>query len=398
MLLSPELVVAKLPKRELSLRMDDLLILVISFGWLARNAIYKELGLLVKTPLNTAVLLYVAACSISTIFGIIFGRVSPLQGTMFVIKYIEFFAVFFMVMGSIHSREQIKRYLIALFATALLISIYAALQIPTGARVTAPFEGWGGEPNTLGGYLVLIISILGGIILSFKSTRIKIISTALIVFAMVPFMYTLSRSSWTAIAGVCIAFIIFGRQRMPLVMLLFIFLAVTPIITFQKVEQRYKETFMERPWESEQQIKIGGYYLDLSSSSRIIMYKRILQDIKNHPILGYGITGYTFIDGQYFRTLIETGLIGLSAFIYLLYSVFLTIFRIYRNSSDELIKGISLGLLAGFTGLLVHALSANTFIIIRIMEPFWLVMAMVVAGAGLAYQPAVNNTHAAAKT
>ncbi len=106
---------------------------------------------------------------------------------------------------------------------------------------------------------------------------------------------------------------------------------------------------------------------------------QILKDIKKRPLLGYGVTGYGFIDGQYFRTLIETGIIGFSAFIYLLYKIFSTILNAYRNTKDELFKGISLGILVGFAGLLTHALTANTFIIIRIMEPFWFVIAMVAA-------------------
>jgi hypothetical protein len=37
-----------------------------------------------------------------------------------------------------------------------------------------------------------------------------------------------------------------------------------------------------------------------------------------------------------------------------------------------------MGYLAGFIGLLYHGIGANTFIIVRIMEPFWFVTAMVV--------------------
>jgi len=42
-----------------------------------------------------------------------------------------------------------------------------------------------------------------------------------------------------------------------------------------------------------------------------------------------------------------------------------------------LYKGLAMGFLAGFIGLLVHAVGANTFIIVRIMEPFWFVLGMV---------------------
>jgi hypothetical protein len=37
-----------------------------------------------------------------------------------------------------------------------------------------------------------------------------------------------------------------------------------------------------------------------------------------------------------------------------------------------------MGYLGGFVGLFVHGMSANTFIIVRIMEPFWFLTAMVI--------------------
>jgi hypothetical protein len=46
-------------------------------------------------------------------------------------------------------------------------------------------------------------------------------------------------------------------------------------------------------------------------------------------------------------------------------------------SQDPFDKGLSIGFIAGFTGLLFHAIGANTFIIVRIMEPFWFIAAMV---------------------
>ena len=36
-----------------------------------------------------------------------------------------------------------------------------------------------------------------------------------------------------------------------------------------------------------------------------------------------------------------------------------------------------MGFFAGVIGLLFHAIGANTFIIVRIMEPFWFMAAMV---------------------
>jgi O-antigen ligase len=75
--------------------------------------------------------------------------------------------------------------------------------------------------------------------------------------------------------------------------------------------------------------------------------------------------------------LVETGILGLAAFIYLLVSVF----KLARSNLKRLKipehKGLVLGFMAGYIGLLIHAIGANTFIIVRIMEPFWLLAGIV---------------------
>jgi hypothetical protein len=379
MLLSPEIVLSPQSQRELSIRMDDLLIMVITLGWLARNAFYKELGLVVRTPLNKSILAYGIICILATLFGMVFGKVRPLQGTLFVLKYLEYFVIFFMVLNNIHSRDQLKRYLLAILITAAIVSLYAIAQIPMGERISAPFEGKTGEPNTFGGYLVLMMSLLAGIFMSHRNRKVKTASLAALGLLAIPFVFTLSRSSWMAVGGMYITLMIFSNRKVVLSVLLLIAVVAGPIIMPKEMEKRYEKTFMSKPLESKDQVRVGGVYLDLSSSERINSYLKILDDIKTRPLLGYGITGYGFIDGQYFRTLIETGFIGLSAFLYLLFRIFLTILGAYRSTTDELFKGLSLGILVGFAAMLIHAVTANTFIIIRIMEPFWFVMAMAVA-------------------
>jgi hypothetical protein len=41
-------------------------------------------------------------------------------------------------------------------------------------------------------------------------------------------------------------------------------------------------------------------------------------------------------------------------------------------------KRLTIGFLAGFIGLLFHALGANTFVIVRIMESFWFLAGIIV--------------------
>ncbi len=63
---------------------------------------------------------------------------------------------------------------------------------------------------------------------------------------------------------------------------------------------------------------------------------------------------------------------------WLLVAVFKNALYTYRNTSNPLFSGLSLGYLAGFIAMLVHAIGANTFIIVRIMEPFWFLTAIII--------------------
>ena len=55
----------------------------------------------------------------------------------------------------------------------------------------------------------------------------------------------------------------------------------------------------------------------------------------------------------------------------MLFTVGRVAFRVLDKVESNFYRGLSVGFIAGFVGLLFHAIGANTFIIVRIMEPFW---------------------------
>ena len=85
------------------------------------------------------------------------------------------------------------------------------------------------------------------------------------------------------------------------------------------------------------------------------------------------------MDAQYPRILAETGIVGMLAFAWLVYALFHLGLGSWRYAQDDLLRGLSVGLIAGLVGLLVHAIGANTFIIVRIMEPFWYLTGIIFA-------------------
>ena len=85
------------------------------------------------------------------------------------------------------------------------------------------------------------------------------------------------------------------------------------------------------------------------------------------------------MDAQYPRILVETGIVGLLTFAWLIYALFRVGISTWQDAQDDLLRSLSVGLIGGLVGLLVHAIGANTFIIVRIMEPFWFLTGIVVA-------------------
>lgn len=373
MLLSPEIIIGQTAgaslERGVTLRFEDLLLVVIGISWFAKNAIHKELGLLLRTPLNLAILFYVLACIVSTGLGILGGRVSPKTGAFFVLKYIEYFVVFFMMVNHVRNTDQIRRFVFCLFLTCFITSIIGILQIPNGERVSAPFEGQTSEPNTFGGYLLFIGAVAGGVFVKVGDTKTKQLLALLLICIIPPFLFTQSRSSFLALIPACLVIGSMVRQRVGIIGLILIFFLISPLFLPTPVKNRILHTFTQP--EGPGQLKVGTLRLDTSTSARLASWNQVLKDWPLYPLFGYGITGYKFVDAQYPRVLVETGLIGFMTFIYLLYSILKLAIKNIRSVKSQYFKGLGIGFLAGYIGLLFHSLAANTFIIVRIMEPFW---------------------------
>jgi hypothetical protein len=386
MLLSPQLgsggMVAE--GRRIVIRSEDLLLLVVAFSWLAKTAVNKELGLTLKTPLNRPIVAYVAATAIATLIGYMTGTVAGVGGAFYVLKYIEYFVVYYMVVNNIVDRRQAWRLVTAAFLTAVIVSLIGLTQIPSGQRVSAPFEGKEGEPNTFGGYLLLLIAVAGGIALETARLRTRAIYLGLAGLMSIPFMFTLSRTSYVgAIPAVVTMAVLSSRRRLMMGGLIAVLVASPVVLTFlpDSVMKRVFYTF--EPERGQPTVRVGAVGLDPSTSARLISVKEAFDGFTHRPIFGYGVTGFAFMDQQFARTLVETGIVGLATFLALIWAVLRAGVTSYRTLSIPEDRGLALGFVAGTIGLLGHALGANTFIIVRIMEPFWFFAAIVVALPGL---------------
>jgi hypothetical protein len=383
MLLSPEVLVGQVGgvkatlERGVTLRLDDFLLLVIGLSWFARTAVAKEIGLLRKTPLNRPIFLYVLVIVTATAWGFISGRVEGKAGFFYSLKLIEYFFVYFMTVNILRDKEHVRKLVIALLVTCALVSIYGILQIPAGGRVTAPFEGKAGEPNTFGGYLVLMLSIILAFIFAHENFRVRVGMLPML-FILIPLLFSLSRSSFMALGTLYLAFLVFSPRRTALVLGIIFMIMAGPRLVPERVKARIAYTWRQPHAPHPIQVEVFGLRLDPSTSIRIRAYRQAFRDWLKHPLLGYGVTGYRFMDAQFPRVLTETGILGLGAFIWLLVTVFQVAKETYQQTTTPLFRVLGLGLMTGLLALVAHSLGTNTFIIVRIMEPFWLLTGIVV--------------------
>lgn len=428
MLLSPELTVYEggggrlEASKPITIRVEDLILLLICAVWLVKTSVFDHIKVGYKTGINKYIFIYMGIVFISTFFGILTDKVSFKSGFFFTIKYLEYFVLFFMTVNIIKTtgdKKYVEQLINAMFITAFIVCLYAIATMGTGSgRASAPFEGEVGEPNTLGMYLIIIGALAYGLIYNkigaIKEHRLW----GLIFILFIPFLATLSRVSYVALIPTLFMFGYLSKHKVWFVLctgLLIFVLPLTIPLMKQQIKNLYSQevkkmtqdigqkvdssatariekffedltskswdrilyTFTQQEKKWRRQARVLGARVDTSTTARIESWQKVARDFIDNPLLGTGTTGYAFVDGQYIKVLIESGLLGLAAFFTLIYQILKRSIHIYRSAVTPYYKGIALGFVCSLVGMITHALASNTFIIIRIMEPFCLLMGIV---------------------
>lgn len=397
MLLSPEIDAGKvgIGNRALNVRYNDGLIIVVFVGVLVKCAFEGRQSLWLPNPVNSGIGIYYGVCLLSSMFA--YQRALPLFDTheafFTLLKMAEFYMIFVLVGNAIRSMKQVRQQIYLFFAVAMVVAIYGMYSrfFSGMERVSAPFEQGGTEPNTLGGYLVLVMCIAGGLYSQAKLKRQRIILLALIVTAFLPFLFTLSRASYLAFIAGTLTLGISARHYTSVAAVALI-LVLSPYIMPDDVQDRVNYTFQRGDGTD---VTVAGYetgvQVDKSTGERLYVWKKVWYNLHVWPWMGGGVSWDRVLDSQYARVLIETGVIGCVAFVYLQLRLLKTTREAYRFAGNWFGKGISIGIFAGTIALVIHSLGTVSFIIVRVMEPYWFLVALAVVVRALAIEEYVRE-------
>ncbi len=390
MLLSPEIGGGAVSGgRSVVLRYDDILIVIIFFSWLARTAIRKDKPFITGTPVQIPMLIYTALAIISTSLGVLRGDVEFNRSVFYVLKYVEYFLLYFMVVNVLDSKEEIKKYLKYGFLVALIVTAYAYYfyhSAGSTARASAPFETTidkpgDAEPASLGGYYLLLFGFIIASMTEY-SGRYLLLGFASMLFMFPAFLLTFSRSSYIGFIFMVLTMLVSVRRRR-FALAFFICTGVAAAFLIpglsKKVEDRVTMTY--KGAEAVNVYKVGSagqIKIEGSAAARVDSINRTLfEKLPKHPLLGWGVTGVGLGDTQYALVLGEMGLAGFAVFLWMLFIIVRTALAVYIAYEEPWIKALGLGLMSSIIGLLFQALGVNNFIIVRIMEPFWFLTAIV---------------------
>lgn len=386
MLLSPEMAVGSTTTRMVVIRAEDVILLVIILAWFLKVSLTKSLATTFNTRLTVPFFLYMFSCIVSTLLAAAYGKIDLVLSFFTILKYFEYFMLFIMTRDILKNMMQIKIFVLVFFLTAFIVSIfsnsYINRQMDTGAaviRVGPPIEARGSdEPGTLGGYFIFAMAVTAGLILNVKSAPVRVLLICLEIAMFRAFLYTLSRGSYLAIIPVTATLVYFTKRHRTILIYSACVIAVMLIFFApQMVKERVMNTVTTEDVVSGKRV-----VWEESPRERLDSWKEVLFNrFPKNPIFGYGVARY-FIDGQIFLTLCEVGLLG-----FILFGWVLTrLFKMAREAldtdevkNDDFSSGMTVGFLAGFIGILFCAIGTNTFLIIKIMEPFWFMAAIVLS-------------------
>ena len=150
---------------------------------------------------------------------------------------------------------------------------------------------------------------------------------------------------------------------------------------------RLPERIMERIdflWvELYQYLSTGSFHPSGSFFVRVSGVTIAINNFYRRPLIGRGLgsslMGSHVSHTQYSEVIMETGLLGLGAFLWIILSAIKHAFGHVRITDEPLHRGFYVGYIAGLTGWLVACLATLAFSAIRTMECFIIMTAILMA-------------------
>ncbi|MBM7108029.1 O-Antigen ligase [Brevibacillus laterosporus] len=303
----------------------------------------------------------------------------------------------------IESKEQMQSFLKAFTLVGLFVALIGVMQVVLGVEVNS---SWTGEnesmkrrafsivtsPNVLGSYMIFTVPIAISLFLQGITKKQKLLWGLTSLIMLVCLIATGSRGAWFALLAVLVIGSVFVNRKVFLSIVAVsilggvVLLAVpetTPVIG--KVQNRITTLFTEDYWEKS------------SQSGRVARWTNAYHRMRLEPLFGAGpghwggavgsrYFGTIYTDSYMFKTLAETGIIGLTLLITMMLAIVKYAAQATLRWKNSPYFYTGLGLFCGFLAVFFHNFVENIFEVPFMSTFFWLLGGMVAALATLDFR------------
>lgn len=354
------------------------------------------------TPIHLVVLLYWGISVVATALSPV--KVDAAKGLMKLTLYLLFFALMARVLRS----RRFRSWIILLFLlVSLIVSVYGMRQWFFGAEALATWVdptsnaakltrvySYLGNPNLLAGYLEPAVTLSMAAIFAWQRWLPKALALTMFVVTSACLILTFSRGGWIGFVVSLFVFLVllvywysvrlpaqWRPWAMPVLLGGSAGVLILAVLFVEPVRDRVSSMFVGRN--------------DSSNNFRINVWAAVIEMIKDRPVLGIGPGNNAFnkIYPQYMRArysalsaysiflevAVETGLIGLTCFLWLLIVTFnqgvqqLRRLRALTNSEGFWLMGA----IAAMAGMIAHNLFDTVWYRPEVNTLWWLMMAII---------------------
>jgi O-antigen ligase len=366
----------------LNLLMVWVFLLWLIFGvWLVVNNRVRDFTNF-KPSVNKKVLLAVGLFFLAGLISMFIGRADRAKLGQFIVLFLQPISLFFIGAYIFSKYPKTKNYLLAAIYSLLAVAgLYAILQY--FALIGLPTAWWGNsvEPKRAISFFVhpnfyalwctpLLAFLIPDVFANLKSSILNLKSFAWLLGAA-GLLLSLSRAGWLGLAAIILVYLIFAANaKIRKTVFAAVVVIIIVIVSVPNLRWRF----------------ILPFYGEKSSVSRLSLWQTGIKGIKESPVLGLGLTGFSrqwttlntdpgltdthnFPHNIFLDLWVETGLIGLISLTGL---IGLYIYRGLKNRQDLIKLGVSLFLIA----LLVQGQIDNPYFKNDLAMVFWIILAL----------------------
>jgi len=274
------------------------------------------------------------------------------------VRWLELFVIYYITINLINDEKKMRIILYTMFLAMAMVSVLGIIDhLRTGNRAISLF----GNSNPLAGYVNLIIPVIFGMMMVKASLRERSILAIIAILSIMVWYFTYSRIAWLSLLLTIV--LLFFQTKTKKIALLY------PMVFFAILASCFLVSDIRNGFINKARLQNLPHVLEHRATGYVVGYNIL----KDDPILGIGIGNYhllvkkfiysdplltesfvyrdnsimvSHLHSLYLQILVETGLMGLCAFVFWL----VCIVKYLVSSLKSLEKSRHYWLLVGLMG------------------------------------------------